>query len=90
MEFCSFLFHSLVLDFFLFPFFSFFFVFIFFPFSLFSFFSFFESIGDAWVKDFFGRYWVKDGNIGFNRYIGTWILRIYRYIFLHEYRYTEN
>ena len=32
----------------------------------------------------------KDGNIGFDEYIGTWILRIYRWIFLHEYRYIEN
>ena len=52
----------------------------------------------------------KDENIGFDGYIGTWILRIYigyigyigdipdisdiseiyRWIFLHEYRYIEN
>ena len=32
----------------------------------------------------------KDGNIGFDGYIGTWILRIYRWIFLHEYRYIIN
>ena len=35
----------------------------------------------------------KDENIGFYGYIGTWILRIYRIyrcIFLHEYRYIGN
>ena len=32
----------------------------------------------------------KVKNIGFNGYMGTWILRIYRWIFLHEYRYIKN
>ena len=35
----------------------------------------------------------KFKNIGFDGYIGTWILRIYRiyrWIFLHEYQYIGN
>ena len=40
----------------------------------------------------------KDENIGFDGYIGTWILliyisdiaEIYQWIFLHEYRYIGN
>ena len=35
----------------------------------------------------------KDGNIDFDGYNGTWILRIYRIyrrIFLHEYQYIGN
>ena len=32
----------------------------------------------------------NDENIGFDGYIGIWILRIYRWIFLHEYRYIGN
>ena len=33
---------------------------------------------------------IKVGNIGFDRYISTLILRIYQLIFLHEYRYIKN
>ena len=32
----------------------------------------------------------KVKNISFNGYISTWILRIYQWIFLHEYRYIGN
>ena len=53
-----------------------------------------SSIGESNLKDQFDRWknlsgfsTIKDENIGFDEYIGTWILRIYRWIFLHEYRY---
>ena len=53
-----------------------------------------SSIGESNLKDRFDRWknlsgfsTIKDENIGFDEYIGTWILRIYRWIFLHEYRY---
>ena len=32
----------------------------------------------------------KVKNIGFDGYIDTWILQMYRWIFLHEYRYIRN